>query len=117
MAKVKFLAAEACDTYFKATRNGVSIPGKRDIVYIEKEPGPNSTNDVIRNCIDGGATRCIRALDADADWTVVALTRLASGKGNMKREIDQIKQGKTPEGVSCTLFLHTCFFKASTNIV
>jgi hypothetical protein len=100
-ALVKFLTAAACSKYFKATENGIEVPGKKKtVIFVEKQPGPNSVNDVIRNCIEGDASRCVRAYDADEDWEDMALLRLAKGKGQTKREVDRIKRGKTSRGVS-----------------
>jgi hypothetical protein len=100
-AVVRFLTPEACDKYFKATENGIEIRGdKKSVVFVEKQPGPTSINDVMRNCIDGDASRCVRALDADEEWSDMLLMRLARGKGNVKRDVDRIKRGKTARGVS-----------------
>jgi hypothetical protein len=100
-AVVRFLTPEACDKYFKATENGIEIQGeKKTVVFVEKQPGPSSINDVMRNCAEGDASRCVRALDAEEDWSDMVLMKLARGKGAVKREVDRIKQGKTARGVS-----------------
>jgi hypothetical protein len=101
-AVVKFLTPEACEKYFKATENGIQVQGdlKKAIILVEKQPGPSSINDVMRNCIDGDASRCVRALDAEEDWSDMLLMKLARGKATMKREVDRIKRGKTARGVS-----------------
>lgn len=102
-ALVKFLTPEACEKYHKATANGIEIVGdiKKAVVFVEKAEGPNSINDVIRNCIDGDASRCVRAIGADEDSDAV-LMKLARGKGVNKRDVDRIKSGKTARGVSNT---------------
>ncbi|KAF1961691.1 hypothetical protein CC80DRAFT_543054 [Byssothecium circinans] len=100
VAHVRFLTAEACDKYFKATENGIQMPGEKFVIFVEKQPGPNSLNDVMRNCADGDASRCIRAYDADDDWSDMVLMKLARGKGQQKREVDRIKRGKTSRGRS-----------------
>ncbi|KAF1917353.1 hypothetical protein BDU57DRAFT_447076 [Ampelomyces quisqualis] len=98
-AVVRFLTPEACDKYFKATENGIEIQGdKKSFVFVEKLPGPTSINDVMRNCIEGDASRCVRALDAEEDWSDMLLMKLARGKGAAKRDVDRIKQGKTARG-------------------
>jgi hypothetical protein len=100
-AIVRFLTPEACDKYFKATENGIEIQGdKKAVVFVEKQPGPTSINDVMRNCIEGDASRCVWALDAEEDWSDMMLMKLARGKGAVKRDVDRIKQGKTARGVS-----------------
>jgi hypothetical protein len=104
-AVVRFLTPEACDKYFKATGNGIEVKGeKKTVVFVEKQPGPTSINDVMRNCTEGDASRCVRALDAEEDWSDTVLMKLARGKGVNKREVDRIKQGKNARGVSlCAL--------------
>lgn len=97
-ALVKFLTPEGCQRYFDATGNGIEKPGPtKQIFFVERQPGPNSVNDVLQNCIDSGVTRCVRANYAETDWDMDALQRLA--RGNTKREIDIIKQGKNAKGV------------------
>ncbi|KAF2821307.1 hypothetical protein CC86DRAFT_373672 [Ophiobolus disseminans] len=99
-AVVRFLTPEACEKFFKATENGIEVQGdlKKAVVFVEKQPGPSSINDVMRNCIEGDASRCVRALDAEEDWSDILLMKLARGKGVGKREVDRIKRGKTARG-------------------
>lgn len=100
-AVVRFLTPEACDKYFNATENGIELGGtNKAVIFVEKQPGPTSINDVVRNCTEGDASRCVRALNAEEDWSVIMLNKLARGKGQIKREIDCIKPGKTARGVS-----------------
>jgi hypothetical protein len=100
-ALVKFLTPEACEKYHKATANGIEVVGdiKKTVVFVEKAEGPNSINDIIRNCIDGDASRCVRAIGAD-EYSDMALMKLARGKSVNKRDVDRIKSGKTARGVS-----------------
>ncbi|KAH7065949.1 hypothetical protein BKA63DRAFT_167973 [Paraphoma chrysanthemicola] len=98
-AVVRFLTPEACKKYFQATENGIEVQGdKKTIIFVEKQPTPTSINDVMRNCIEGDASRCVRALDADDDWSDMLLMKLAKGKSTAKREVDRIKRGKTARG-------------------
>jgi hypothetical protein len=100
-AVVRFLTPEACDKYFAATENGIEVQrDKKAVIFVEKQPGPSSINDVMQNCIDGDASRCVRALDAEEGWSDLQLMKLARGSGASKREVDRIKQGKTARGVS-----------------
>lgn len=100
-ALVKFLTPEACEKYFSATENGIELPGdKKTVIFVEKTAGPNSINDVIRNCIDGDASRCVRAVGADDALSDAALMKFARGADKVKREMDTIKRGKNARGVS-----------------
>ena len=106
-ALVKFLTPEGCQKYFEATKNGIEIPGdKKTIVFVERTVGPNSINDVIQNCIEGDATRCVRAVGVEEDWSDMALMKYARGKGQNKREVDRIKRSKNTKGVSLPRTLH-----------
>lgn len=99
-AHVKFLEPEACRTYFDATQNGIRMPGHKTVILVEKTSGPNSVNDVVQNCVDGSATRCVRAYDADDHWGTMQLLTFARGKGTNKRETDTVSQGRNSKGVS-----------------
>ncbi|CAN9255118.1 unnamed protein product [Alternaria sp. RS040] len=112
-ALVKFLTPEACEKYHKATTNGIEIVGdiKKAVVFVEKAEGPNSINDVIRNCIDGDASRCVRAIGADEDSDAV-LMKLARGRGVNKRDVDRIKSGKTARGHSYVEFRFSNIYHA-----
>ncbi|KAF2714653.1 hypothetical protein K504DRAFT_420657 [Pleomassaria siparia CBS 279.74] len=99
-AVVKFLTAEGCDKFFEATANGIKVNGdEKVVIQVDKTEGPNSSNDLIRNCSEGDASRCVRAFDADEDWARATLERLAVGKSKPNpRVVDIIKRGKTAKG-------------------
>lgn len=100
-ALVKFLTPEGCQKFFDATENGIELPGdKKALITVEKTQGPNSVNDLLRNCNDGDGSRCVRAYDADENWGDTVLKKLAVGQSKTKREIDVIKRGRTARGVS-----------------
>jgi hypothetical protein len=100
-ALVKFLTPAACEKYHKDTANGIEVAGDISdaVVFVDKAAGPNSINDVIQNCTTGEASRCVRAIGAEED-NAMLLMKIAQGKGQTKREVDTIKQGKTARGVS-----------------
>lgn len=101
LAKVRFMVSESCTKYSEATVNGIQAPGdNKAVIFVEKDPGPNSVNDVLRNSTEGDVTRCVRALQADDDWSDMMLMKLAVGTGKEGRVVDRIKQGKTARGVS-----------------
>jgi protein-S-isoprenylcysteine O-methyltransferase len=114
-AMVKFMTAAGCRKYFDATENGIQLPTDKTkkIIFVERQPGPNSVNDVLQNCIDGNVSRCVRAVGADDDWSDMALRKLAEGTSKKKREVDTIKRGKTARGVSIRNFsdvnIRACF--------
>jgi hypothetical protein len=100
-AVVRFLTPEGCDKYLSATENGIVLEGNtKTVIIVDKQPGPTSINDLMRNCTDNDVSRCVRALDVEPDWSDLMLMKLARGKGASKREVDCIKQGQNARGVS-----------------
>ncbi|KAL6150234.1 farnesyl cysteine-carboxyl methyltransferase [Exserohilum turcicum] len=99
-ALVKFLTADACERYHRDTANGITIKAdmKNAVVFVELTEGPNSTNDVIQRCIEGGVSRCVRAI-GKVECNDTQLMALAQGKDQAKkREVDRIKRGKNVRG-------------------
>ncbi|KAE8826348.1 hypothetical protein CFE70_006684 [Pyrenophora teres f. teres 0-1] len=99
-AVVKFLSPTDCDKYHKETANGIKVIGdmKTVVIEVEKTDGPNSINDVIRNCIEKGTTRCVRATGA-IEKDDKTLMKLARGNSQVnKREVDRIRRGKNARG-------------------
>jgi hypothetical protein len=107
IAVLKFMTPEACQAYLDATENGIEIQGdtKKTFIFVDRQPAPNSIPDVIQNCIDSNASRCIRASGADEDWSNHILFNLARGMQQPPRDVDCIKQGKTERGVSSTVLV------------
>lgn len=105
-ALVKFLTADGCKKYYDETKNGIEVVGdsKSVVIFVELAEGPNSINDVIQGCIDGGVTRCVRAI-GKVDYTDAQLMDLARGiSQSNKRDVDCIKHGKNARGVSYLLY-------------
>ncbi|KAF2201144.1 hypothetical protein GQ43DRAFT_46914 [Delitschia confertaspora ATCC 74209] len=97
-AMVKFATPEGCDNYYKATENGIQIPGGTTFVFVKRQPSLNSVNDLLKVVISQKVTRCVRALDAEEGWNEDVLLKLARGPGEKKRDVDKIVRDKTPEG-------------------
>jgi hypothetical protein len=99
---IKFMTPEGCDKYFSATENGIEIPGDKTkkVYFVERQPGPNSVNDLLQNSADGDVTRCVRATDADLDWSDMLLLRIARGRDKVKRDIDRIIRKRNAQDVS-----------------
>ncbi|KAF1831465.1 hypothetical protein BDW02DRAFT_505226 [Decorospora gaudefroyi] len=104
-AIVKFLTPAACERYLRDTVNGIEVivDMKKTVIFVEKAEGPNSINDVIRNCIEYDASRCVRVIGTEKSDDM-ALVRLARGKGNGKRDLERIQRGKTALGHSYVEF-------------
>lgn len=89
---------DSCQRFIAATANGIKMPGQDRIIFVDRDPSPNSSNDLLRGLIDMGATRCIRAVGADEDWPENSLLSVARGRGKA-RVVDRIVQGKDRNGV------------------
>ncbi|PSN74119.1 hypothetical protein BS50DRAFT_580966 [Corynespora cassiicola Philippines] len=100
--KVMFLTDKGCQNYLKATENGIVVPDNNAIVFVEEVKMPTSINDNIKNCAESDASRCVRALHAEEDWTDSALMKIAVGRDTAKpkRTVDIIKHGKTISGAN-----------------
>jgi len=99
-AKVRFVDAVACQNYFDKTANGINYPsraatGKAVWVELATEVEPLSGN--LLDAIERReATRCVRAIGADEDWSLQALTRLAEGA---KRDVKVLRvEDEPPNG-------------------
>lgn len=96
-ALIKFMSGDSCRKFLDATANGIKIPGLDRVIFVDRDPGPNSSNDLLRGLIDVGATRCIRAVNADEDWPENHLLAIARGQSKA-RAVDRIVQGKDRNG-------------------
>jgi len=99
-AKVRFVDAKACQIYFEKTANGINYPpragtGKAVWVELATEVEPLSGN--LLDAIERReATRCVRAIGVDTEWSIDALTRLAEGA---KRDVKVLRvQDEPPNG-------------------
>jgi hypothetical protein len=97
-AEVQFLRAEDCAKYFAATTNDIKYP-KEPERFITVEKGvPEPTHEMVKSYIDRGITRCVRVLDAGAEWGPLALQKLAQGQNH--RIVERIANGQNAQGVS-----------------
>ena len=105
-ALIRFMNGDSCQRFIAATANGIKMPRQDRIIFVDRDPSPNSSNDLLRGLIDMGATRCIRAVGADEDWPENSLLSVARGRGKA-RAVDRIVQGKDRNGVCEVLPLYS----------
>ncbi len=97
-AMVVFMVHEDCIKYFKATANGIAIPGEEGrYAEVELAGSKEPSHEYLRGCVQMGATRCVRVVGVDADWGMGGLTKLAS-KGN--RKVERVINGTNLRSVS-----------------
>jgi len=91
------MTGEACEAYFKSTSNGIKVPGDENtLVLVDLHPAPNSVNDLLGRMIEGGNTRCVRALGADEEWSDAQLKTII--RANLRTpELDKIVRGRTTD--------------------
>jgi len=99
-AEVLFLHPNDCKKYFDATPNGVQYPSQTDrFVTIELCPA-ESAHEMVKDIVSKQMTRCIRVIDYDAEWSKIALARIAAGAEKTTRAVDCVVTGKNGAGVS-----------------
>lgn len=99
-AFVLFLHADDAAKFYKATDNGIECQ-KEGVKYVVLTEMNNIDVDVVggklRQWIDSGMTRCVRAIGVDEDWTLGRLYGLAEAKN---RKVEVIEVGENQSGVS-----------------
>ncbi|TKA80985.1 hypothetical protein B0A49_01045 [Cryomyces minteri] len=90
-AEVLFMQPKDCATYYSATSKGIDCPYEKRTVSVELclEIEPIST--FVQWCIEVGETRAVRAIGVEENWTIPAMTRLATRKG---REVECVTDGE-----------------------
>ncbi|KAJ9605785.1 hypothetical protein H2200_009634 [Cladophialophora chaetospira] len=81
-AYITFVSADACDRYYDKYPNGFDVrhQGKRWPILVHKRDNVDVISGTLQGHLDCGATRVIKANNADDDWGIVALNKLAEGK-------------------------------------
>ena len=99
-AIVYFLNPDDAAKFYKGTANGLDYQ-KEGVKYVVLTEMDGASVDVVggklRQWIDSGMTRCIRAIGVDADMSLGKLYCLAEAKG---RKVEVIEVGENPGGVS-----------------
>ena len=91
-AFVTFTSADACDKYFQKYPNGFDVraQGKKWPVLVNKKEDVDVISGMLQGYLDCGASRVVKASNADEDWGIVALSKLAKGKDNNTREVEAV---------------------------
>ncbi len=104
-AYVLFLDPDDALKFYKATDNGIECQ-KEGVKYVILTEMNRKDVDVVggklRQWIDSGMTRCVRAVGVDEEWTLGRLYGLAEAKN---RKVEVIEVGENPGGVSLEAFL------------
>lgn len=106
-AEVTFLDGIDAQRFFDATPNGIlyrkdAAAGNRyaEVKFID-EVTPVAS--LVKQHLENGATRCVRAIGIDEDWTVAGLQALAGGKssrtGLPMRKIESVEIGVNERNV------------------
>lgn len=108
-AHVLFLHAQDCQKFYDSTANGLlyTFEGREGAAEVDKAADVDVLGGQIRNFIELGFTRCVRAMDVGSDLTVATLTKKAGLKG---RNVESVDLGTTESGVS---FFGGCFRKVT----
>ena len=105
VADVRFLNGDDCQRYAEKTEAGIiinkGVKGKEDIIltYISKDV--NVVGGKLKEWIDQGRTRCVKAVGVEEDITMEKLQRLAASKSGGL--LDRIADYKNERGVRICL--------------
>ena len=104
LAHATFISADACDHYYEKYPNGFDIrhQGKKWSILVYKRENVDVISGMLQGYLECGATRVVKANNADDDWGIVALNKLAEGKSGA-REVEAVHD-TYHNGVSCRLF-------------
>jgi len=90
-ATITFVHSSHCKEYYAKTANGIVSPtDNKYILWVVLGDEVDPMSGLARSHVEGGCTRSLRVTGIDEDWTIGALTTLASGKGGNVRKIDNI---------------------------
>jgi hypothetical protein len=86
-AFVTFTSADACDRYYDKYPNGLDVrhQGKKWPVLVHKKDGVDVVSGMLQGYLDCGASRVVKVSNADDDWGIVALNKLAKGKDDARQ--------------------------------
>ena len=90
-AYVTFTTGDACNNYCNKYPNGITFnyKGRRCEAFVSKTSEVNVISGKLQGYLDCDATRCVRVVGADHDWSMAALKRLAEGK-RRTRQVEAI---------------------------
>ncbi len=101
-----FLDGADAQRFFDATPNGIlfrkDTSGSRyaEVKWVD-EVTPQSS--LVKQHLENGATRCVRAIGVDEDWSVEGLKALAGGKSNRSgmpmRRVESVEMGVNARNV------------------
>ncbi|KAL8874631.1 MAG: hypothetical protein Q9174_000036 [Haloplaca sp. 1 TL-2023] len=97
-----FLRAEDADKFYESTGNGIvykaqATDAREHVIMTQMSREVNPVSGVLRECIEKGYTRCVRAVGVDTSWTMGFLHEAA---GRKKRKIEKIVDGPMVNNVS-----------------
>ena len=100
-ATVRFLDPVDCRKYYDDASNGIvygkDIQNREQVVFVELAKDVDVVGGLLRDWIDTGVTRCVRAVGVEEDWGIDALRKMGERKG---KKLEGIEDGKTAGGVS-----------------
>ena len=82
LAQVTFISGDACDNYWNKYPNGFDIrhQGKKWPILVNKKDQVDVVSEMLQGYLECGATRVVKVYDADEEWGVVALNKIAEGR-------------------------------------
>lgn len=86
-AFITFTSGDACTRYYEHYPNGLEIKhqGRKWTIFVEKGSEVDVISGVLQVQLDCGASRVVRVLGADDEWTMCAFRRIAEGPNGMRK--------------------------------
>ncbi|KAI9838772.1 MAG: hypothetical protein M1837_002338 [Sclerophora amabilis] len=105
-ATVYFVNPDDCKAYYQATANGIPLKNspsneKEHVVFVELATEADPINGKLRELLDGGATRCVRAVGVKWNWDVAHLQTYARMR---RRKVESVEVDKTFSGTRIAIF-------------
>lgn len=82
-ARVTFATGDSAEAYYAKYPNGIAFKfrGKKYTVFVDLGKEVDVISGLMRGYLESGASRVIRVMGAEEDWGIMALEKIASGKG------------------------------------
>lgn len=82
-AHVLFTTGDAADAYYDNYPNGVKFhfQGRKYVAFVDKGAQVDVMSGIMRGYLESGASRVVRAIGVDENWSMLALRTLAEKKG------------------------------------
>ncbi|KAL9097413.1 MAG: hypothetical protein Q9165_000309 [Trypethelium subeluteriae] len=116
-AFVQFVRSQDCSNYLQATGGRIKFQSDKNAlsywIHLEGCLDTDNSNQEAEDFGRDGMTRCVRVDGVDQDWTIQALTRVASG---FSRKIERVYDSVDDSGTRAA-HIHFCSVRDAVNFM